>query len=100
MKDLIKKAQDILVEKASEVDIDKLLGDMKEGYFLKEVTFINKNFGTSHRFKIISNDFDVSGGDPIIYMDRKKSFIQFQSEQIKSIKYSSGGKKVEVIFSK
>lgn len=101
MKNLIKEAKNILIEKASEDDINKLLDDMRgETGVLKEVEFINKNFGTSHRFRIISNDFDVSGGDPIIYMDKRKSSIQFHSEKIKTIRYGSGGKRVSVEFSK
>ena len=101
MKDLIEKAQNILVEKVSQDELNNLLDAMRgfEGN-LKEVTFINKNYNTSHRFKIISNDFDVSGGDPIIYMDRKKSYIQLHSEQIKSIKFNPTKNKVTVEFHK
>jgi hypothetical protein len=101
MKDLIEKAKNILIEKVSQDELNNLLDAMRgfEGN-LKEVTFINKNYNTSHRFRIISNDFDVSGGDPIIYMDRKKSSMQFHSDKIKLVKFNPTKTKVTVEFHK
>ena len=100
MKNLIEKAKSVLVEKVSQDELNNLLDQMR-GYEgdLQEVTFINKNNAT-HKFKITSSKYDVSGGNPVLYTDNGKNRIEFQYSQIKSIKYTSGGKKAEVVFNK